>query len=228
MHHKKPRAGQRPKPLHLAWLGLALLLTPSLALAQEADPEEVVLVPPAARQGYFVSLGGQYSLHFNDHQDEDSLGLLPGSMGVLHVGEMLTERFGFGLRVHAGQASDDTWDSVFLGVLVDAQLVLFDHLALYVGAGVGSLRATDTSDDEAPLRAVGGGYYLAGVSYDFFPFHEQGESGGLAVTPSAQVMYLPGDSFHSTLVTFGLSFTWWSGLEKNMLELPHEEAYTHE
>lgn len=40
-----------------------------------------------------------------------------------------------------------------------------------------------------------------------------------------QFIYLPGDAFQGYVAAFTLDFNWWTGLEKNRLDLPIDEAF---
>ncbi|MEO1272072.1 MAG: hypothetical protein AAFX99_28595, partial [Myxococcota bacterium] len=182
-------------------------------------------VPPEARQGYFIALGGGLSLNRNTSDEEGTIGTLTGWSLHLRLGEMVTDWLGFGFQAWGGRATDDRWTTGFGGGLLDVQLVLWDHLAVRLGAGAGGLSATDNVEEQETLLGTGGGMYMVGLSYDGFPFHNPGTSGGFSITPSVHVFYLPGTTFQSVLVTIGAELTWWSGLERNKLDLPDDEAY---
>lgn len=201
------------------------LLMAAPAFAQDDLTEEVELVLPAPRQGYWIGAGYGGIANFNFQKEGDDSGALLGHGGHLRIGEMVTGWFGIGLQFGGGVAANSDFDTAFGGVVLDVQLVPIDHLAVHGGVGAGGLAATDLTDDEAGLLGTGGGFYMVGVSYDWFPFWDAG-SGGFSLSPQIQVQYLPGNLFEAYVVVASLDVTWWSGLEKNKLDLDIDEAYT--
>ncbi len=194
----------------------------------EEDNQEAALLPPKARQGYWLSVGGALGLTLNDSEERKSPENQLGGLLNFQLGEMVTSWLGIGLQANFGWAEDDQWNTLYGGLLLDIQLVPIDHLAIHFGAGGGGLRSTHKTDEETPLQGTGGGYYMLGLSYDAFPLYKEGSSGGFSATPSIQLLHLPGTTFKSTIVTVGLNVTWWSGLDKNKLDLSIEEAYSND
>ncbi len=199
----------------------------SPALAQDAQVEEIALVVPGPRQGYWIGVGYGGIANLNFQTEGPDTKTLVGSGGHLRIGQMITEWFGMGLQFGGGAAENDRFDTSFGGVMLDAQLVVVDHLAVHAGVGAGGLAATDHVDEDAGLLGTGGGFYMAGLSYDWFPFWDEG-SGGLSLSPQAQVQYLPGNLFEAYVFVVSLDIIWWTGLEKNKLELDIDEAYKPE
>jgi len=200
---------------------LAALLFISLAPTPAAGQ---TLTIPEARQGYFVSLGLQSAGATSKDHDLGRLAPALGGGFSLRVGEMLTDWLGFGLQIETGMVQNDRWQVAYGGLLLATQTNLWRTLGLHLGAGVGFNDATDKSKKVIGSRGTAGAFYSAGVSYDFFPFQNEG-SGGWAVTPILQAKYFPGDSFNSTMVSIGIEGVWWSGLDKQQLELSPEEAF---
>jgi hypothetical protein len=195
--------------------------------AQETADEEIELVIPAARQGYWIGAGYGGTANLNFQTDGPDTGTLLGSGGHLRIGQMITEWFGMGLQFGGGVAENDRFDTSFGGVMLDAQLVLLDHLAIHGGVGAGGLAATDHVDEDAGLLGTGGGFYMVGASYDWFPFWDRG-SGGWSLSPQAQLQYLPGNLFDAYVFLVSVDVVWWTGLEKNKLELGIDEAFQPE
>lgn len=191
-----------------------------------AEDEEIVLLPPEARQGYFISLGGAGMVNVNQ-STEDDVDTVYGSYYNLRLGQLVTEWLGFGLQFSGGFGEDGPgrWSVGFGGLQLDAHVVPTDKLAVRIGVGAGGLSATDAESRDGALKGTGGAYYSAGVSYDWFPFYDKG-SGGFGVTPLAQAMWFPGALWDGYLFTVGVEMTWWSGLPKNQLDLPIDEAFT--
>jgi hypothetical protein len=205
----------------------AIMIVPLLlGTATATAHAEGALRPPAPRQGYYLSLGvaGVESLvRDSEHHDQRAL---HGASGTLRAGEMIDEWVGFGLRLDFGVAQDDLWQASLGGFGVDAQLVPWDHLALHLGAGLGSFEAESRRDAEAKARTTGGAYYSAGVTYDFF-LTGSDKSGGFAVAPGLFVKYLPGD-YRSLILWAGVEMSFWSGLPRQALELGGDEAFRRE
>ena len=77
---------------------------------------------------------------------------------------------------------------------------------------MGFIQAEDLKGRVDAVLGIGGPHYSAALRYDFFPFHRGGSrSGGLAVTPTVQAKYWPGEAFNSFSVWAGVEGTWWSG-----------------
>ncbi len=208
-----------------AWLSTAALLTLAGPLAAQDDPEEALLEPPAARQGYFLGGGFGLAVNSNFRDEAEDTGALTGSAGQGRIGQMVTPWLGFGLQFGGGSAANDAgFDTGFGGLLLDTQIVPFGHLAVHLGIGAGGLSLTDPAADPGTLDGTGGGYFALGLSYDWFPFYEGG-SGGLSFTPNVQLQLLPGQIFRSTIVTVSLDILWWTGLDTNKLDLPPDQGF---
>jgi hypothetical protein len=208
-----------------ALAALLVAALPCAALAQEAP--EIELKIPQARQGYYLGGGLMTIFNQNYQLQADDTGVLSGGGAHVRLGQMINDWFGAGLWIGGGGASDDRFSAGFGGVMLDLQVVPWDHLGFHVGVGGGGLSLTDAESETDELLGTGGGYYLASVSYDWFPFYERG-SGGFSVTPSFQVQYFPGQVFDGLIYVVGLDLLWWTGLEKNKLDLPIDEAFTAE
>lgn len=204
----------------------ALLLTGATAAAQDATAE-VELKPPQARQGYYIGGGLASMFNQNLRTEEEDTPTTSGGGGYLRFGQMIDDWIGAGFWIGGGGTGDERYSSGFGGLMLDLQLVPWDHLAVHLGIGAGGLSLTDSESDSDELMGTGGGYYMLGLSYDWFPFYEGG-SGGFSVTPTVQLQYLPGQIFDGFVGVVGVELLWWTGLEKNKLDLSVEEAYTRE
>lgn len=217
--------------LNTLLVACALLLPALPAQAQTSDeidgptPEPTLLMEaPGPRQGYYVGLGGGSVFNANFRTEDDNTGTLTGGASQLRLGQMVTPWLGFGLQIGGGAASADGLSTGFGGLMLDAQVVPFDHLALHVALGAGGLSLTDDSNDDGMLEGTGGGYYAVGLSYDWFPFYDGG-SGGWSLTPHVQFQYMPGTIFDATIVQVGVEIVWWSGLPNNQLQYPDGEGF---
>jgi hypothetical protein len=206
-------------------VGLALTFTSGVpaANAQSAAPAASLLEPPRHRQGYYLQLG-LYSLVNQTWDDGESLGTWNGSAFSLRLGQMVTRRFGLGLQIDSGLAKKDTRSANIAGISLAAQLEIVRNLAVHGGSGLGVLSLSDSTTPDADLEGTVGAGFFFGVSYDWFPWKKR-LSGGFALTPTAQVRFIPTDTYDVFTAMLGLNFTWWTGLPANQLELPESEAY---
>ncbi len=216
-----------PSLLRTAAITCLVLLCASTAVAQDGPEETIELKLPAARQGYYVGGGGGAMFNMNYRTEDDDTDLLQGGGGYIRFGEMITDWLGAGFYIGGGIAESDRYSTGFGGLLLDLQILPTDHLAIHVGVGGGGLSLTDNQSETDELDGTGGGYYMFGVSYDWFPLYENG-TGGFSVTPTLQVHYLPGQIFDGTIFVVGFETLFWTGLPKNRLELSVEEAFTAE
>lgn len=196
----------------------ALVAAPTGATAQ-------VLSPPQARQGYYLSAAAHAVGAHTTERDLGRLGLGLGGAAGARIGEMVTPWLGLGFAASGGSLDDGRWRQSYGGLLLDAQLVPWRHLALHLGAGVGFVRATDQEQKVDGTVGTAGAYYSAGLRYDVFPLYGHG-SGGLALTPGVQIKHFPGESLRSTMVWLGIEGVYWFGLDKQELELSPDEAFT--
>jgi hypothetical protein len=184
-----------------------------------------LLVLPAPRQGYYVSVGGAGVLG-RAQDDKRHLTLdYPGGTLSMHFGQLITERFGAGLHMEYGAAKHDRRSAGLAGIGFESQVVAVDTLALHLEAGVGYFQTVNLDDKTEPSRGTGGAYYGAGLTYDLF-LTSPGRSGGWALTPGLYAKYLPGDHYRTVVLWAGLSLSWWSGLPRQALELPPDQAFT--
>ena len=203
---------------------LALTSGVGTLCAQDDIEEEVILEKPAARQGYWIGGGVSGASNINARKNEDDTGALTGYHVSFRMGELLTSTVGIGLQFGGGPVSNDRFSGGFGGVAMTASWAPWSHLAIHGGVGVGGFGARDSESEDRELIGTGGGYYMAGASYDWFPFWDQ-STGGFSFSPRFQVQYLPGNLLEAWVFTLGLETLWWSGLDKNKLDLDVESAY---
>ncbi|MEM7677977.1 MAG: hypothetical protein AAF449_18425, partial [Myxococcota bacterium] len=76
-----------------------------------------------------------------------------------------------------------------------------------------------------------GSMYTIAASYDLFPWYdpEEYESGGHAISFFVEGQFFPGLGGTTTYgAVLGIEFTWWSGLNRNKLDLPADAAFTRD
>ncbi|MDZ4697296.1 MAG: hypothetical protein SGI86_19315 [Deltaproteobacteria bacterium] len=217
------------KSFTLASTALVALLTsaadPSLALGDE------LLESPGLHQGYYASLG-IYGLSTINWEEGDQLnGAWFGTGNALRLGQMVTRTLGLGLAIDwggtEGEANGRKQTSSIGALSMEGQWVPIDRLSLLVGTGVGFAQYKYNKilpDEPEALRGGAGAMFLLGASYDFFPYRKP-LSGGLALSPTVRVRFLPSETADMLGVFFGLDITWWTGLPKNQLDLPPDRAF---
>ena len=208
----------RPWRSHLLGCFIAAALSAGGASVARAQ----VLEPPRPRQGYYVAVGYHLALNQN-WEDGESWGVWRGGDLTIRLGQMLTRRFGLGLEIHFGGTSGQNQKAALGGLAVEGQWELARNLALHGGAGldVVSLSSAD-GHDRTTRGTVGSGYFL-GLGYDWFFGHRL--TGGWAATPSVEARFVPGNTASAFIGTVGVQLSYWTGLPRNQLDLPPDEAY---
>src|SRR5688572_33062490 len=83
-------------------------LTALLLLVAQTETE-VELVPPKARQGFFLGLGIRSAIMGANADPVGDLGFLQGGLFNFHFGQMVNNLYGFGLSVDFGGGQNETW-----------------------------------------------------------------------------------------------------------------------
>ena len=186
-----------------------VLVAAALALGAARGARAQTLRAPEARQGFYVSAGaGATALATRDKGESD--GTATGLALTLHLGEMLTDRWGLGLAIEEGGASGQGITRSIGGLTLEAQARLWRHLAARAGAGLGAASAKDPARVGDETHGTYGSLLTAGLSYD--AFFTSPRSGGWAITPACGLRAVPGGDVSSIAGVFTLSITWWSGL----------------
>ena len=205
----------------LTSLAALLVLVGCCVCGSRAQAQQAEL--PRPRSGYYLAAGLSGAL--NQAWQEDGPDRLAGGTAfALRFGQMLTTHLGLGLRLSSGGARAGALQSQFVAIGLEGQWEFARHLALRAGAGLGIAVVKDTADPEAKQKGtVGGGYSLA-LSYDWFPGGGHG-SGGFAIMPVLEARLVPGSKVSALTGLFGLEFSYWTGLPRDELILPENEAY---
>jgi hypothetical protein len=202
---------------------LAPVLACALALGATAGTARAqTLDPPRGRQGYYVGVGYHFALDHN-WEDGESWGVWHGADLTIRMGQMVTRRFGLGLQIHFGGTTGDGQRAAIGGLGIEAQWELYRNLALQGGAGVDVVSLSSIAGPNPSTRGtVGSGYFL-GLGYDWFLGHRL--TGGWAATPLIQARFVPGSTTTALIGIVGLQLTYWTGLPRNQLELPPDQAF---
>ena len=199
-------------------LGLAALVGLAGSGARPAHAQ--TLETPRARQGYWIGVGlVDVAAHLNE--EGKNRGFYSGSVFSLRIGQLLTERLGLGLLVELGGVKKGSDQGGIEGLSLEGSATLWRGLSAHTGVGLGVVYVTDQNALDKTMRGGYGSNYLAGLSYDFFPWRKR-LTGGWALTPTVDFHAMPDGNIHAYSVFFGLQVVWWSGLPRQMLLLPEE------
>jgi hypothetical protein len=204
--------------------GLPALLLAATVLADVASPAaaQTLLEPPRRRQGYYLSLGLAAAIDHN-WQDGANMGTWGGQLISFRLGQLVTRRFGLGLRFDGGGAARGPHKAALAGLAIEGQWELASNLAVHGSVGLGVVSLTDDSDPDHKRRATAGAGYTLWLGYDWFPGRRL--TGGFAVTPVAGVRLIPGSSVTALVGLVGVDITYWTGLPREQLQLSPGESW---
>lgn len=189
---------------------------------EEAGGAQEKLTKPAPAQGHYISLG----VHGVGAMARDAdRGTRPPTLGgglSLRLGESMTDWFDIGLRLGLRHTTGDEGMTLG-GVLIEGQVRVLPAWYLRAAFGVAGVGGQDP-DDPAYDRGAYGTAYMLGVSTNL-NLSDPGRSGGWVLSPVLSLLALPDSDFTPFGVSLGLELSWWSGLRRNQLELPFDEAY---
>jgi hypothetical protein len=203
--------------LATAALIAGLLLTTRAARAQDLEP-------PRPRQGYYIGLAMNGVVWSGHDSSEGWRGPWFGPTGALRAGQQLFHWLDLGLSIGVGAAFDSDYYALPGHVSIEAQLRPIDALFIRTSVGFGFADVTRRVKGIEKVIGQAGGAYSLAVGYDFFP--GQGDrSGGLSITPVVGIEVGPGDPLTTLTGWIGIELSWWTGLPRDQLVLPEEEAY---
>ena len=182
------------------------------------------LVTPQPRQGYYISLGAHGMLNGNTDNDDTWHGPWGGPGGELRFGESITPWLDLGLNMGVSFGFSEKYLGTVGHVALDAQFRPVDPFFLRLSLGFGFTDVTRRISGIAAIDGSIGAFYQLAAGYDFFPFYKKG-SGGFAVTPVVGFAAVPGELLTSLLGYVGIELSFWTGLTKDKLNLPDEEAF---
>jgi hypothetical protein len=157
-----------------------------------------------------------------DDEGRGTRGPSPGYGFTLRMGESVTDSFDLGIAFTWGEVGGDG-DMIFGRLTVHSQYQLggqFYALGGFGFAGVGG------PDHEDPFydRGSFGDVYLLGLGRNFY-LSDAHTSGGWVLSPVMTVELLPHDGFRTGILWIGLEISSWSGLTRDKLDLPTNQAY---
>lgn len=200
----------------LFWMGNSLP-----AVAQD-------LSVPDPRQGYFIGAGALAGIGGIYTDDTGWVAPMGGPLGAVHVGQGLNDALSIGIHVGAGVLYSAGRKSVVGNISLELKWSFYRDFFVRpsIGFGFVDVRRTDL-DQKKILADVGASYHVA-AGYDFFPFHDEGESGGIGITPVAWINASNGTHLVTLAGGIGIEITFHAGLPKNQLKLSDEKAFTGE
>jgi hypothetical protein len=185
--------------------------------------DNALLLPPEARQGYYlgIALGGV----LNQNLDESkSYSPWLGGGNTIRFGQALTPQWDLGIAVDTHFARNAVFSGLSGGLAIETVWHPFEPLALGFSAGFSVLQIKEINDPDEDVLGGVGDYYSLSASWNFFPFYGSG-SGGIAISPLVAFKVLPRGSLTSFYIWSGIELTWWTGLPTNQLALGVEEAF---
>jgi hypothetical protein len=200
----------------------ALACTAVCATLAAPARAQSLLEEPRSRQGYYASLGLALAVDHN-WQDGESQGTLAAQLFSLRLGQLLTRRFGLGLLIDGGGGRKDSRRATMFALGLEAQWELARDIAVHGAAGLAAVGVKDESDPDAKLEGPAGAGYTAWLSYDWFLGTRR--SGGWALTPVAGARLVPSGGDVALVGLIGLQLTYWTGLRREQLLLPPNEAW---
>ena len=203
-----------------------LLLAALPARAQEGAG--TLLEKPKPRQGYYLSLGAAGAISYHDARHQGWLGPWPEVGGALRVGQAILPWLDVGLDIGASGAFEKKWTAVLARLAIEAQIRPVGPLFIRLYGGFGATDVSRRVHGAAKITGRVGGTYGVAVGWELYPGHDPRRSGGLAVAPFVFFEASPDSTFASLAVGVGFEITWWTGLSKNELVLPDDEAFSKE
>ncbi len=210
---------------------LGILGAPRTTAAQDT---EIELLKPRARQGYYIGGGPRLISWVVDDDDIGSLGGTFGFGASLRLGQKVNDWLGLGIAFEGGAAGNADWDLAGGGLKLEIQVqpwadvdLAFRGGAGVLGLSVSRIESLDATDDDP--EGTFGSLFTLGASYEIFPWYDAAtyESGGAAFSFFVEGQVAPGLGGITTYgAVVGFEFTWWSGLNRNKLDLPVDAAFS--
>ena len=187
-----------------------------------------LLSDPDPMQGYYFGIGaiGAGSLVYND----DTRWLSPffGPGGSLHIGQGITDNLAMGINAAASfELNADR--TLLVGQLgIELKWRFRGDFFMRPALGFGFSDPTRRRSGLEELRPGVAGSYSVALGYDhFFTTFTHG-SGGVALSPVVFINAKNGTGMTEMQWGIGVEITAWTGLPKNQLSLPMDEAYQAE
>lgn len=198
---------------------------PADATAEDAPAvPSVHLEDPEPSQGHFIAVGfhGVGAMAFDQNRGTRSPTF--GKGYTLRVGEALTDWLDLSLAFAFGSTSGDVDDTLSFGRFgLTTQWYLTERLFIQAGFGATNGQGKDPEDHKLS-RGRYGDVYLTGIGTNLY-ISDNNQSGGWVLTPVLTAEVGPDSKFTSTALWLGVELSWWTGLDRDKLNLPLDKAY---
>ncbi|MBN2344478.1 MAG: hypothetical protein JXX29_01730 [Deltaproteobacteria bacterium] len=184
------------------------------------------LQKPALKQGYYFSLIPVGEAVLVD--SSENFGPWPSVGGQFRMGEELNRWFDLGLSGGATVAYSDNYRLIHGHFGLDGTFKPTAVLSIGLQAGLGFGDFTRRKPGITEVIGRFGATYGITVSYDLFAgsrHRSPHQSGGFAMSPYIGAHIGPSDVTSIYAFFVGIAFTRWTGLPKNRLDLPLDEAF---
>ena len=218
------RSWRRIVPPILVPLLLLLSTLPAQAQEQEAEAGSL-LEPPRPRQGYYFSLGAVGAMAGHEVRERGWLGPWPGAGGGLRLGQAILPWLDLGIGAAVVGTFEERFAAVHGRLSIEAQLRPAGPLAIRLYGGFGVTDPYRRIAGAPKLTGRVGGTYGIAVGWELYPARDPKRSGGLAVLPYVWFEGSPDPGFATVMGGVGIEITWWTGLPRNELDLPDDEAF---
>lgn len=189
----------------------------------DAQPQEVKLQKPFARQGEFAALGAHFGMATADDADYGVRKVSFGPAFTLRLGEAIVDwadigvEFGFGLQGGPEKLTSGR-------IIAHTRLYPMERLFIHTGFGFGFAGGPDPEQPDFN-RFRYGDVYVLGVGTNLY-MRDRNRSGGPIFSPSLTFELGPDRELTTGVVWLGAEFSWWAGLRRHQLDLPIDNAYS--
>lgn len=187
-----------------------------------------LLSTPDPMQGYYFGIGavGTGSLVYSDETAWLSPFFGPG--GSLHIGQGITDNLALGINaVTSFEINEDR--TLLVGQFgIELKWRFYSGFFVRPAFGFGFSDPTRRKSGLEKITPGVAGSYSVELGFDYFAKTFKHKSGGLALTPLVFVNAKNGTGMTAFQWGIGFEITVWTGLPKNQLNLPMNEAYQAE
>ncbi|MBN2804757.1 MAG: hypothetical protein JXR91_16800 [Deltaproteobacteria bacterium] len=205
------------------WVGTVVLLISILFVIENAYAQD--LEKPELRQGYYFQAVPLLSTSVVKSEGE-TYGFFPGTGFYLRMGESLFNWLDIGIGGSAAWDYSDKYKHLHGHFSLEGTINPVGNLYATLSAGLGFSDFTRRVKGEDNIIGRFGGNYNIAIGYDIFlGHHKKYQSGGFAVSPVIGVQIGPSSTTDTYSFYLGIGLTYWTGRDKNKLDLPVDNAY---
>jgi|GEM_PF-1604701 len=190
--------------------------------AAELSEDEAALERPYPKQGHFIAIGLGYGMATAKDSDRGWRDVTLGPGYNLRIGESLAPWVDIGLDMHLSMTNGD--EKLTLGrITAHAQFYPVEQWFVRTGFGFGFAGGPDPDFEGFDRFGFGDAYHLS-LGRQFY-LSDANESGGFILSPVTTFEIAPDNDFGTGSLWLGLEISWWSGLARDKLALPPEQAF---